>query len=148
MSRRKNPEPAAGDAGMGPTADAAGFFPCGGGPAFLISAARRPRRRPSPEDHRYGAIAQLGERYNGIVEVTGSIPVGSTTRNKGFAGSGGALVVLGDWGKADGGLAAASLTAALLPEPAHYWHRVPGAKDMGRHVVVMRSPQHVPGIRS
>ena len=25
-----------------------------------------------------GAIAQLGERYNGIVEVTGSIPVGST----------------------------------------------------------------------
>ena len=26
----------------------------------------------------YGAIAQLGERYNGIVEVTGSIPVGST----------------------------------------------------------------------
>lgn len=26
-----------------------------------------------------GAIAQLGERYNGIVEVTGSIPVGSTT---------------------------------------------------------------------
>ena len=27
---------------------------------------------------RHGAIAQLGERYNGIVEVTGSIPVGST----------------------------------------------------------------------
>ena len=26
-----------------------------------------------------GAIAQLGERYNGIVEVTGSIPVGSTS---------------------------------------------------------------------
>ena len=26
-----------------------------------------------------GAIAQLGERYNGIVEVTGSIPVSSTT---------------------------------------------------------------------
>ena len=26
----------------------------------------------------HGAIAQLGERYNGIVEVTGSIPVGST----------------------------------------------------------------------
>ena len=25
-----------------------------------------------------GAIAQLGERNNGIVEVTGSIPVGST----------------------------------------------------------------------
>src|SRR5688572_20049743 len=27
----------------------------------------------------YGAIAQLGERYNGIVEVAGSIPAGSTT---------------------------------------------------------------------
>ena len=27
---------------------------------------------------RYGAVAQLGERYNGIVEVVGSIPSGST----------------------------------------------------------------------
>jgi hypothetical protein len=27
---------------------------------------------------RNGAIAQLGERYNGIVEVRGSIPLGST----------------------------------------------------------------------
>ena len=27
-----------------------------------------------------GVIAQLGERYNGIVEVRGSIPRGSTTR--------------------------------------------------------------------
>ena len=26
----------------------------------------------------YGALAQLGERYNGIVEVSGSIPLGST----------------------------------------------------------------------
>ncbi len=26
----------------------------------------------------FGAIAQLGERYNGIVEVVGSIPSGST----------------------------------------------------------------------
>ena len=33
----------------------------------------------------YGAIAQLGERYNGIVEVTGSIPVGSTNQIKGLA---------------------------------------------------------------
>ena len=32
-----------------------------------------------------GAIAQLGERYNGIVEVTGSIPVGSTNSKKGLA---------------------------------------------------------------
>jgi hypothetical protein len=33
-----------------------------------------------------GAIAQLGERYNGIVEVTGSIPVGSTNEIKGLSG--------------------------------------------------------------
>ncbi len=39
-----------------------------------------------PAGHRYnfasplgGAIAQLGERYNGIVEVIGSIPISSTT---------------------------------------------------------------------
>ena len=29
-----------------------------------------------------GAIAQLGERYNGIVEVSGSIPLSSTNRFK------------------------------------------------------------------
>ena len=29
-----------------------------------------------------GAIAQLGERYNGIVEVVGSIPIGSTKQEK------------------------------------------------------------------
>ena len=35
-----------------------------------------------------GAIAQLGERYNGIVEVAGSIPAGSTTsRFRCFASS-------------------------------------------------------------
>ena len=28
-----------------------------------------------------GAVAQLGERYNGIVEVRGSIPLGSTNHN-------------------------------------------------------------------
>jgi hypothetical protein len=28
-----------------------------------------------------GAIAQLGERFNGIEEVVGSIPSGSTTAN-------------------------------------------------------------------
>ena len=33
---------------------------------------------------RFGAIAQLGERYNGIVEVSGSIPLGSTNSNKGL----------------------------------------------------------------
>ena len=29
-----------------------------------------------------GAIAQLGERYNGIVEVSGSIPLSSTNHTK------------------------------------------------------------------
>ena len=32
-----------------------------------------------------GAVAQLGERYNGIVEVRGSIPLGSTIIIKGLA---------------------------------------------------------------
>jgi hypothetical protein len=31
----------------------------------------------------FGAIAQLGERYNGIVEVSGSIPLGSTKSKPG-----------------------------------------------------------------
>jgi hypothetical protein len=42
-------------------------------------------RRPTPagpagkvSTQSFGAIAQLGERYNGIVEVSGSIPLGST----------------------------------------------------------------------
>ncbi len=43
----------------------------------------------------FGAIAQLGERYNGIVEVDGSIPSGSTNQDKGFAGNGEALLVSG-----------------------------------------------------
>ena len=32
-----------------------------------------------------GAVAQLGERYNGIVEVRGSIPLGSTIKFNGLA---------------------------------------------------------------
>src|SRR5580765_1589481 len=43
-----------------------------------------------------GAIAQLGERYNGIVEVTGSIPVGSTN-TKGLSGK--PLGPFGFWGR-------------------------------------------------
>ena len=35
-----------------------------------------------------GAIAQLGERYNGIVEVMSSILIGSTIKTKGLAGDG------------------------------------------------------------
>ena len=33
---------------------------------------------PNPPQNAFGAVAQLGERYNGIVEVVGSIPSGST----------------------------------------------------------------------
>ena len=32
-----------------------------------------------------GAVAQLGERYDGIVEVRGSIPLSSTINHTGFA---------------------------------------------------------------
>jgi hypothetical protein len=47
---------------------------------------RAARLRPRGED--FGAIAQLGERYNGIVEVDGSIPSGSTIQIKGLARKG------------------------------------------------------------
>src|SRR5690606_33031505 len=42
-----------------------------------ITATMRASHRASPVPAS-GAIAQLGERYNGIVEVGGSIPPGST----------------------------------------------------------------------
>ena len=35
-----------------------------------------------PAGQANGAIAQLGERYNGIVEVSGSIPLSSTNFSK------------------------------------------------------------------
>ena len=44
--------------------------------AVLRSAAAEPEGAAIP----YGAIAQLGERLNGIQEVGGSIPPGSTIR--------------------------------------------------------------------
>ena len=55
----------------------------------------RPGRVPAKpaEAKEIGAIAQLGERYNGIVEVTGSIPVGSTNKIKGLAAIGWALCI-------------------------------------------------------
>ena len=46
-------------------------------PPPLSNKGYRPKRS-NPE---FGAIAQLGERYNGIVEVSGSIPLGSTKKN-------------------------------------------------------------------
>ena len=39
-------------------------------------SANRDQKRAVKQD--FGAIAQLGERYNGIVEVSGSIPLSST----------------------------------------------------------------------
>ena len=44
------------------------------------------RRGPKPAGKEFGAIAQLGERLNGIQEVVGSIPSGSTNKIKGLAG--------------------------------------------------------------
>ena len=50
-------------------------------PGYFRGPPREPPRGP-------GAVAQLGERYNGIVEVWGSIPHGSTNKTKGLAESG------------------------------------------------------------
>ena len=43
------------------------------------------RRGPKPAGKEFGAIAQLGERLNGIQEVVGSIPSGSTKKDKGLS---------------------------------------------------------------
>ena len=51
-------------------------------PDFTISAAPVPPKGPCYRillaGFKRGAIAQLGERFNGIEEVVGSIPSGST----------------------------------------------------------------------
>ena len=50
---------------------------------FLKGRSRKQGCLPGhPRGQVIGALAQLGERYNGIVEVSGSIPLGSTTRNR------------------------------------------------------------------
>jgi hypothetical protein len=46
--------------------------------------------RLSGDFERFGAIAQLGERFNGIEEVVGSIPSGSTNQS---------LILLHFWSK-------------------------------------------------
>jgi hypothetical protein len=46
--------------------------------AFLTCGAL-----PLPGGKRFGAVAQLGERCNGIAEVRGSIPLGSTSLRSG-----------------------------------------------------------------
>ena len=62
-----------------------------------MSGAGRPRPRGGlsfgpdrPMESRGGAVAQLGERVNGIHEVRGSIPLGSTNEINGLVGSMGA----------------------------------------------------------
>jgi hypothetical protein len=50
-------------------------------PSTPAAEAKRVAHQPSRlgAEHEWnGALAQLGERYNGIVEVSGSIPLGST----------------------------------------------------------------------
>ena len=44
-----------------------------------MGASRKGDAPPRMRQRKWlGALAQLGERYNGIVEVSGSIPLGST----------------------------------------------------------------------
>ena len=80
MSRRRRAERICGGA-----AEPGAIFP-------LLLPSSVPNFRAARHDRRaaglHGAIAQLGERYNGIVEVTGSIPVGSTNSDKGLAENG------------------------------------------------------------
>ena len=53
--------------------------PRGGIFRLIPPAALRNHPRTAGDCHPgFGALAQLGERYNGIVEVRGSIPLGST----------------------------------------------------------------------
>ncbi len=62
--------------------DAANFFLVhhDGKPLVRDGAAQFPNRTPigRVQAARDGAVAQLGERVNGIHEVRGSIPLGST----------------------------------------------------------------------
>ena len=44
-------------------------------------------RDDSPENPKYGGLAQLGERLHGMQEVSGSIPLFSTKKARYFAGS-------------------------------------------------------------
>ena len=60
--------------------------PCGGRSFAVIpppaqGMALRPNEAARARPWKYGAIAQLGERFNGIEEVVGSIPSGSTIIN-------------------------------------------------------------------
>ncbi len=61
------------------------FFTCARKACFLVSGPTLAESRAADFP---GAVAQLGERYNGIVEVVGSIPSGSTISFKGLAGNG------------------------------------------------------------
>ena len=55
------------------------YSSCVGGGPFIKGCLPPPRAgNKNGMTERFGALAQLGERYNGIVEVSGSIPLGST----------------------------------------------------------------------
>src|SRR5439155_3085949 len=86
MSRRRSPE----RLGCAPGRRAR-FSACCGGPAFLTFQPPG----ASAGEQIYGAIAQLGERYNGIVEVTGSIPVGSTNYERAWPVLAGPFCLIG-----------------------------------------------------
>ena len=49
-------------------------------PAIIINVARGNTPETKPYRTEYGGIAQLGERLNGIQEVSGSIPLISTKK--------------------------------------------------------------------
>src|SRR5437870_4463547 len=75
-TRRRSAEPSGGASGISLAAEASG------------RVRGTNSRREAPSAGIDGAIAQLGERYNGIVEVSGSIPLGSTNRKGPTAWSG------------------------------------------------------------
>src|SRR3546814_11778703 len=66
------------------------LFPCLEPVGYLISRTTPPGGAfLGATGGSHGAVAQLGERYNGIVEVRGSIPLGSTSFQNPRPGAGG-----------------------------------------------------------
>jgi hypothetical protein len=49
--------------------------------ALIMAASREQRTTLCSHDDWFGALAQLGERNTGSVEVSGSIPLGSTNHS-------------------------------------------------------------------
>src|SRR3546814_4219276 len=73
-----------------PRAERRRLFPCLEPVGYLISRTTPPSGAfLGATGGSHGAVAQLGERYNGIVEVRGSIPLGSTSFQNPRPGAGG-----------------------------------------------------------